>query len=668
MAGSVLATEQLLTAAGFASRHPDLLSDAATWLQAGPYALDQGWQDDARELSAQVITQAFTNLPAEQTRRIQERAATHPSPFEKYQRDQHGAAAWRLLRDIPEANLTSEARARKSELSRKFSRPAAPSPATAGAVMDMSVRSPIDIAAVRRMSDENLLNAMRRWSADEWQPEPSGRLRGGATTFAQVIGTAAHEDPHRFTTILESMPGDINRIYATHILLGLGQVATPEQSLRATRATRAHTATSGAQIGQLIQRAAPHLDAALLAATGLTEDELLEILRQLLAQPPAPADAAGKAGRNESGSSEATGEEPVQAVADEITGQKIAERLMFRAWNRPEYAALRALAILAPGFPKAAALLAGQLGLLAGSPDLAVRALAIEMSLTRAAIDPGTVTAIVTTALDSTGVAADTERGPLPADPQILLASHQLRDLLLRLCWARYDLTAPILTRMTSLYDTTAAEAGATAELMAAASQAAHNAAMIAAIAACKNPESLALTQELAARQSPFRRGTAAALARLLPLGEMPDELVAILIRLFDDADDDIARLAGSFLMRLPAGHDDLARRALSAACQAKTFILAPSPVITAAEHYHGDIADSVLEIAERFFQLHGPQASDLRGSGGHAANVLGRLVIGIYERETRDPQLASRVLDLIDAMVLSRTYGLEEHLAKLDR
>jgi hypothetical protein len=357
----------------------------------------------------------------------------------------------------------------------------------------------------------------------------------------------------------------------------------------------------------------------------------------------------------------------VQAPAEEeITGQKVAERLMFRAWNRPEYAALRALAILAPGFPKAAALLTGQLSLLAGSPHLAVRALAIEMSLTQATVDPGAVTGIITTALDTTGVAADTEREPLPADPRILLASHQLRDLLLRLCWSQYDLTTPILTRMISFYDTTAAEAGAIAELMAAASQAAHNAAMIAAIAACKNSESLA--QDLAARELPCRRGTTAALARLLPLGETPDELVEILIQLFDDADDDIARLAGSSVVHLPAGHDDLARRVLSAACQAKTFTLAPSPVITAAEQYKGDISGSVLEIAERFFQLHASQASDLRGSGGHTANVLGRLVIGIYEQGMRDPQLASRTLDLIDAMVLARTYGLEEHLAKLDR
>ena len=629
MAGSALATEQLLAAAGFASGHPDLLSDAAAWLQDGPHALDQGWLDDGWEVSAQVITQVCTQLPAEQTRGIQERAATHTSDFEKHRRDLYGSAAWRLLRDMPEENLTDEARARKSELNRKFSRPAAATPATAdGGVMDISLRSPIDIAAVRRMSDDHLVNAMRRWSADEWQPEPGGRLRGGATTFAQVIGTAAQEDPHRFTTVLESLPGDINPAYPTHILLGLSQAATPEQSLRAARAAREHTTTSGMQIGLLIERAAPHLDAALLTAAGLTKDELLELLGHLLAQPTAPAkrDDTAASGRSDTGPSGDNGENRVQTpAAPEITGEKIAERLMFRAWNRPEYAVLRALAILARGFPQAAALLAGQLGPLAGSPDLAVRAMAIEMSLTQITVDPGAVTAIVATALDSTAVAVDTEREPLPADPRLLLASHQLRDLLLRLCWSRYDLAAPVLTRMISFYDTTVAEAGAAAELRATASQAAHNAAMIAVVAACKNPEPLSLTQELAVRQLPFRRGIITGLARILPLGEVPDELVAVLIQFFDDADDDIARLAGPVIVHLPAGHDDLARHVLSAACQAKTFTLAPSPVITAAEHYQGDITGSVLEIAERFFQLHGSQATDLRGHGGHDANVLGR-------------------------------------------
>jgi hypothetical protein len=653
MAGSALATEQFLAATGFASGHPDLIGDAAAWLLAGPHALDQGWHDDRRGLSADVLAQVCTQLPAEETRPVQERVAAHATRFELEERGAvYGAAAWRLLRDVPDASLTGEARARKSELGRKFPQPTAAAPA---AVMDIFVRSPIDGADVRRMSDEHLVNAMRRWSSDEWQPEPSGRLRGGATTFAGVLSAAAQENPARLTAVIESLPDDIAPVYTTHILSGLSRAATPEQSLRAAWAARAHTATSGTQVSQLIERAAPVLDEALLTTVGLAEDDVLGLLRQVLAQPPAPA-GGGSVGWG-----------PEQPSAPEVTGQKLAERLMSRALNRPEYAALRALVALAPRFPGADALLASQLGQLASSPALAVRALVIEMSQTQyAAAGPAAVMAIVGKALDSPGVMADTGPDPLPADSRILLASFQLRALLLRLCWPHYDIVAPVLDRMTSFSDTTAAKAAA--GVTAAAEQAAQNASMIAAVAACRNPEAIALTQQMAGRQLPFRRGITAALAQILPLGEMPDELTEILVGFLDDADDDLAMLAGSALMRLPAGRDDLAGRLLSAACQARTFALEPARVVTAADRYQGSIPGTGLEIAERFFSLHQSQASDLRGSGAHAAEVLGRIVIGIYAQAEQDLPFASRILNLIDAMVFARSYGLEEQLAKLDR
>jgi hypothetical protein len=256
---------------------------------------------------------------------------------------------------------------------------------------------------------------------------------------------------------------------------------------------------------------------------------------------------------------------------------------------------------------------------------------------------------------------------PLPADPRLLLASSQLRNLLLRLCWVRYDIAESAIARMIA-FSGTAAAGDVPAALKAAASQAAHNAAMIAAAAACRDPAALALTQQLATRGLPFRRGITAALARILPTGETNDELASVLVGLFDDPDDDLARLAGHVLAFLPPLNDDLAVRLLSAACPAKTFTLEPSQVINAADQYQGEVSDTVVEIAERFFELHHSQARDLRGNGGHAASILGRLVIGIYARETRNPALAARTLNLIDAMVLARSYGLEDQLALLDR
>ncbi len=137
--------------------------------------------------------------------------------------------------------------------------------------------------------------------------------------------------------------------------------------------------------------------------------------------------------------------------------------------------------------------------------------------------------------------------------------------------------------------------------------------------------------------------------------------------QLFDDPDDDIARMAGAGLRNLPDGNDHLARKLLSAACRSRTFILAPPDVIFAAERYQGHIAETILDIAEQFFQLHASQASNPSAHGFRDASVLGRLVVSIYDQEPPASQLASRALNLIDAMIL-RTYGLEELMAQLDR
>ena len=258
---------------------------------------------------------------------------------------------------------------------------------------------------------------------------------------------------------------------------------------------------------------------------------------------------------------------------------------------------------------------------------------------------------------------------PLPADTCVLLGSDQLRDVLLRACWPHYDLAAPILARMLRARAAATAPGAQAADLEAAAGQAAYNAAMIIAVAACRHPQATKLTRKLLRKRSSCRRGIVTALAQVVPPVELTEELIGMLTQLFDDRDDDIARLAGAGLRNIPDGNDDLARSLLSAACRSRNFILAPPQVILAAEHYQGNISETVFDIAERFFfQLHASQANNPSGHGFHDASVLGRLVISIYDQEPPASQLASRALNLIDAMILARTYGLEERMAQLDR
>ncbi len=678
MAASALATEQTLAAAGFAAGHPSLLDDAVPWLETGPHALAQGSFEDSRGLSAAAIGQVCTQLPADQTQKIQERAAYYTNDVERHHRHLYGSAAQRLLRDIPADRLTDRARARLGELNRKFP----PSPDTSapglarGAVRDISIQSPISLDAIQRMNDDQLIGAMRRWASDEWQPLPDGRLRGGASTVAQVVGTAAQADPDRFTSVLESLPADIHDVYIQHILSGLSRsTASPSQLLRAIKATRARTGACHTEIAWLIGQAAPHLDTPVLDDAGLSMNDLLTLLEEILTlrsgQQPANARHAGKAAAlwwRLRHLPRTLRSQRIRPADTTDAGKKLAERLTVRVLNQPEYPALRGLAVLAQASPQAATMLTSQLTRLAASPYLSLRALAIETATTQAGHGPGAMMGIVTTALDTSGLDSDTSSEPLPADIGVLLASDQLRDVLLRACWPHYDLAAPILARMLRPSPAANAPGAEVADLKVAAGQASYNAAMITAVAACRHPQAAKLTGTLLRKGSSCRWGIVTALAQVLPPSELTEQLITMLTQLFDDPDDDIARLAGAGLRNIPDGNDHLARNLLSAACRSRSFVLAPPQVIFAVEHYQGHIPEIVLDIAERFFQLHASQAGNPSTHGFHDASVLGRLVISIYDQEPLASQLASRALNLIDAMILARTYGLEERMAQLDR
>jgi hypothetical protein len=351
-------------------------------------------------------------------------------------------------------------------------------------------------------------------------------------------------------------------------------------------------------------------------------------------------------------------------------GKKLAEQLTSSMLNQPEYPALRALALLARHSAEAQAMLTAQHQRLATSPHLPLRALAIETAATRAGQDPHAVMRTVISALDTGELAADTGTDPLPAHSCVLLASDQLRSLLLHLCWPHYDLVVPLLGRMLRTPEARSAPGMTAADLAVPSAQAAHNAAMIAATAMCRHPEAATLTHRLARQDAHRRHGITIALTQILPFTELTGDQTALLTRLFDDPDDDVARLAATSLRNIPASSDDLAQVLMSAAAKARTFKVAPDQIIHAVDHYRGNIPGTVLDITDRFFQLQASQDSNPRGF--HDGWVLSRLVISIYDSTYKPGTLASpltvRALDLIDAMVLSRTYELEQRLAQLDR
>lgn len=90
-----------------------------------------------------------------------------------------------------------------------------------------------------------------------------------------------------------------------------------------------------------------------------------------------------------------------------------------------------------------------------------------------------------------------------------------------------------------------------------------------------------------------------------------------------------------------------------------RTFTLDPAQAIFGIEHYKGHIPSTVLDIAERFFQIPGPESADLRTHAHHDASIIDRLVLNIYDQEPLAPKLARRALDLIDEMIMAAPTAL---------
>ena len=349
--------------------------------------------------------------------------------------------------------------------------------------------------------------------------------------------------------------------------------------------------------------------------------------------------------------------------------RELTDDLSHRIWGLPQRAPLLALVELAAHHPALAETCRIQLEKLAGSKSAAERALMIELADTLAQHDPQTAIALVTTALegdlDDVGDAAAGDSPPYSRT--LLLASSQLMNLLLHRAWDSYEQIASIMSRMIGMVAPSEPQPSH-AVLAALAERAAGNAVMIACVAACRHPEALDLIRTLDAASMVRKAATATAMAQLVPIAFAPTELLDDLTTLFDDADDEVAKQAGFALYNLPNDNLELVRRLLPAAGAARTFDLASGPVVECLERIGLEAPEIVLQIAERFFDVYGYEAADIRTAAPPDATTLSALIVSTYATHLKEQAIYAKCLDLIDRGILCGTWNIEKHMELLDR
>jgi hypothetical protein len=123
-----------------------------------------------------------------------------------------------ILATIGPARLSATAGQRLAELDRKFA--GKPLPEAYG-MKGGYVRSPIDAQKAQRMSNEQWLQAIRRYRDDEGHVYERDGVIGGARQLSSVLQAQTKEEPHRFVALLETWPSDINPAYPEAIISGL---------------------------------------------------------------------------------------------------------------------------------------------------------------------------------------------------------------------------------------------------------------------------------------------------------------------------------------------------------------------------------------------------------------------------------------------------------------
>ena len=136
--------------------------------------------------------------------------------------NEHGLAQFKYLRAIGSANLSTFAKKRFLELSRKSKTLEWDVDAKPYGVRTRVVRSPIEQSTTEKMSDAQWVKAINRYNSEEERDRsPDHVILGGASELAVCLRKLTKNDPARFSRFLFMMPDDAHHAYFDQIALGL---------------------------------------------------------------------------------------------------------------------------------------------------------------------------------------------------------------------------------------------------------------------------------------------------------------------------------------------------------------------------------------------------------------------------------------------------------------
>ena len=186
---------------------------------------------DKTEATGQLIKSVTPYCSPENMARLERTILEYRPEWERLDRRFSGYSQLILLKSIEPSRLSDKASDRLRELKRKFP-DAPPSSPTRGVIAGGTVKSPIPEISARKMSDDDWLGAINKYSFD-WPSPSSGDslFVGGAIELSRVLETLAKEYPARFANLIHRMPDDANVYYFDVVLKGIMGSALDEDAV-----------------------------------------------------------------------------------------------------------------------------------------------------------------------------------------------------------------------------------------------------------------------------------------------------------------------------------------------------------------------------------------------------------------------------------------------------
>ena len=194
--------------------------EAIALLCEQPWRFECGYTDSPRWCAMETIRSVVPHCTTRNRRKLETVVLSYLSPYERtaYGHKSRGRSRFDLFSVIPTEFRSDIANNHYRELKRKFDTPTGP---PAGIGRATTVGSPISSEATARMTDDQWLGAMSKYSSEFPTHSADALLRGGAVELSRELRAKTKEDPERFSRLALRIPADAHPAYLDEVLRGL---------------------------------------------------------------------------------------------------------------------------------------------------------------------------------------------------------------------------------------------------------------------------------------------------------------------------------------------------------------------------------------------------------------------------------------------------------------